>query len=436
MVEDHVLSLRSTIFSSGERFSYFENEDGLPDYWTTLFVTVELHPKFAQNTILSALTTLRHLKLWEHVNERDLVSEFAAETFLSSADIVSLYDHFTLKRSEVERSLRIRKSKGVTSLQVHHPFGLAALETVSSQQQKNRMSIAAGFLVFMGKTMHRTSANRISLFSQLDELAVDMKAKAPKVSRTSGLQDDPNYRSAPPEVYDEVIRLVRVDNPHNPFRKNVRLRNQVMFDIMYETGARGGEILGLRIEDIDWSQRILKIVRRHDDIHDSRKHQPVAKTEEGHVYIKEALANDLYRYVMRDRAQIAAARSHPYVFVNHRKGVGHGQPVGMMTFKTRIAKPASFSAPEIFSEITRHGFRHNFNYRLSKMFDEQNARAAKDPSQNRITEKEEMQIRMRLNRWRSEKTAQTYNLRHINEKADQVMRAQLDEIDKIKRQTS
>lgn len=436
LVEDRVTTQRNFIFTSGERFSCLEDEDVLPDYWTTLFVTVELRSKFAQNTIRSTLTTLRHLKLWEHVNERDLVSEFAAEKFLSSADIESLYDHFTLKRSEVERSLRIRKSTDVTSMQVHHPFSLPALETVRSHQQKNRMSIAARFLVFMGKTMHRGSANRLSLYTQLDELEVDMKAKAPKVSRNSALQGDPNYRSAPSEVYDEVIRLVRVDNPQNPFRNNVRLRNQVMFDIMYETGARGGEILGLRIEDIDWSQRILKIVRRHDDIHDSRKHQPVAKTEEGQVYIKEALAKDLYQYVMKDRAQITAARSHPYVFVNHRKGVGHGQPVGIVTFKTRIAKPASYSAPEIFNEITRHGFRHNFNYRLSKMFDEQNARAAKDPSQKRITEKEETQIRMRLNRWRSEKTAQTYNLRHINETSEQFMRAQLDEIAEIKRQTN
>nr|WP_281361040.1 site-specific integrase [Sulfitobacter maritimus] len=261
-----------------------------------------------------------------------------------------------------------------------------------------------------------------------------MKAKAPRVARNSGLQGDPNYRSAPPEVYSEAIRLVRVDNPDNPFRKNVRLRNQVMFDIMYETGARGGEVLGLRIEDVDWSRRVLKIIRRHDDVHDSRKHQPVVKTEEGEVYITETLARDLRRYIMEDRSQIQAARSHPYVFVNHRKGVGYGQPVGIATFKTRIAKPASNQTPEIFNEITRHGFRHNFNYRLSKKFDEHNARAAKDPSANQISQKEEMQIRMNLNRWRSERTSETYNLRHIKEKADRLMQVQLDEISINKRQ--
>ena len=58
-----------------------------------------------------------------------------------------------------------------------------------------------------------------------------------------------------------------------------------MFDIMYETVARGGEVLGLQIGDIDWTRNVLKIIRRHDDVQDRRKHQPVAKTEEGEVYI-------------------------------------------------------------------------------------------------------------------------------------------------------
>ncbi|MBW4961041.1 site-specific integrase [Sulfitobacter sp. CW3] len=214
--------------------------------------------------------------------------------------------------------------------------------------------------------MHRGSANRIAIYQKLDEMAAAMRGKAPKVVRNSGLRNDPNYRSAPPEVYAEVLHLVRVDNPQNPFRENVRLRNQIMFDIMHETGARGGEILGLQIEDVDWTRQVLKIVRRHDDVHDKRKHQPVAKTEEGEVYITEAMTRDLRHYIMKERSQIEAARDHPYIFVNHRKGVGNGLPVGIVTFKTRIAKPASRNAPTIFAEITRHGFRHDFNYRLSK----------------------------------------------------------------------
>ena len=276
MVSDLVLTQRNTILTSGERFSYLENEAGLPDYWTTLFVTVELRSKSAQNTVLSVLTVLRHLKSSELIHERDLISEFAAEKFLDPTDIDALYDHFTLKRSEVRRRQKIRQSNDVISMQVHHPHSLPVLETVNTHQQKHRMSVVARFLVFLGRTMHRGATNRLKLYTRLDKMAAVMKAKSPKVDRNSGLQGDPNYRSAPPEVYAEAIRLVRIDNPQNPFRENVRLRNQVMFDIMYETGARGGEVLGLQIGDIDWTRNVLKIVRRHDDVQDRRKHQPVA----------------------------------------------------------------------------------------------------------------------------------------------------------------
>lgn len=151
-----MVTQRNTILTSGERFSYLENEAGLPDYWTTLFVTVELRSKSAQNTILSVLGALRHLKLWEDANERDLVSEFAAGKFLTPIDIEALYEHFTLKSSEAEKSLNIRKSDDVISMQIHHPHSISALETASSHQQKNRMSVATRFLIFVGKLCTET----------------------------------------------------------------------------------------------------------------------------------------------------------------------------------------------------------------------------------------------------------------------------------------
>ena len=43
-----------------------------------------------------------------------------------------------------------------------------------------------------------------------------------------------------------------------------------------------------------------------------------------------------------------------------------------------------------------------------------------------INEKKEIQIRKELNGWSSDKTAETYNLRHIREEADRVMREDMD----------
>lgn len=69
-----------------------------------------------KNAILSFLSSIRHLKLWEHLIDRDLISEFSAEKFLTTADIASLYEHFALKRAEAERQAQIRKSKDVVTM--------------------------------------------------------------------------------------------------------------------------------------------------------------------------------------------------------------------------------------------------------------------------------------------------------------------------------
>ncbi|KPD11978.1 hypothetical protein AN476_12325 [Phaeobacter sp. 11ANDIMAR09] len=83
LVSGRVLTHRNIIFSSGKRFSYLEAESRLPDYWSTLFVTVELRSKLSQNTILSILGALRHLKLWKDTNQRDLIAEFGAGKFVA-----------------------------------------------------------------------------------------------------------------------------------------------------------------------------------------------------------------------------------------------------------------------------------------------------------------------------------------------------------------
>jgi len=91
-----------------------------------------------------------------------------------------------------------------------------------------------------------------------------------------------------------------------------------------------------------------------------------------------------------------------------------------------VLKPAVAIHPELLEEITRHGFRHNFNYKLSKKIDAINKAAKENPKIKPINEKKEIQIRKELNGWSSDKTAETYNLRHIREEADRVMREDMD----------
>jgi len=126
------------------------------------------------------------------------------------------------------------------------------------------------------------------------------------------------------------------------------------------------------------------------------------------------------------RAKIAGANKSPFLFVTHKRGKYQGHPISDSSFRNRILRPATAANPELFDEICRHGFRHNFNYRLSQKIDAHNMRAKTDTSIKPIKEKEEIQIRMQLNGWSSEDTAQTYNLRHIQEMANKLQREDMD----------
>lgn len=200
-----------------------------------------------------------------------------------------------------------------------------------------------------------------------------------------------------------------------------------MFNVMYETGMRSGEILALKIEDIDWHSGKICVVRRHDDPDDPRRRQPVVKTCERDIPISQEFVRQLRAYVMDVRSKVPNANQRPFLFVRLKSGKDQGHPLSDSSFRNRVLGPAISTDSELFNEICRHGFRHNFNYRLSKKIDEHNRRAKLDKTIEPINEKKEIQIRMYLNGWASEGTAKTYNLRHIQEISNVLMRDDMNE---------
>ncbi|MDA4230638.1 tyrosine-type recombinase/integrase, partial [Escherichia coli] len=57
-------------------------------------------------------------------------------------------------------------------------------------------------------------------------------------------------------------------------------RNRLMILLLFYLGIRGGELLNIRIQDIDFSANRIRIVRRADEQADSRTNEPNAKTRE------------------------------------------------------------------------------------------------------------------------------------------------------------
>lgn len=274
------------VFSGGERYPLLVGSEGVPDFWVTLYVTELLRPNLKQTAIENAIRHIIHLKLWEEINGRDLIAEFSAGMFPSDSDIILIRDHCLLHTNGLREWHDSTRNKNVSRLSVSHPSSTRHLQVVTKAHAANRLGHIAAYLHFTARTMLRERANFTALTDEIDEMKARILAQKPKGQGKNGMANDPNTKAPPPEVFEKLMQTIKEDSPDNPYMNDgVRKRNAAMFELMYETGMRAGEILALEIGDVDYQMGTVSVVRRHDNPHDPRKRQPVAKTMERDIPI-------------------------------------------------------------------------------------------------------------------------------------------------------
>lgn len=420
-------TLSMHIFGGGERVPMLHDARGLPLFYPTLFATSQLrNAGAAVNTIVNTLRDVLVLLRWEsrQTPARNLEREFSNGNFLTLADVVSLRDFASLDMRHVEDiSSDGRTLANNVVLLEARTATVSSSPTVEGQQHYNRMSSIANYLEFLGSaiTQHQNSPKFAAEIARM--------AKLIRKHRPRGLarrhQDDRDEKSPPTELVERFMAVVAYESPENPFRDpSVRLRNAILFALLQYTGIRRGELLSLRIDQIDLGDEPQVWVRRnHDDLLDSRRYQPLAKTKERPIPIPEGLANLIHEYVMKHRARIKSARQHPYLLVTHHKGEHWGKPMSLSSVG-RIMETMR-SVNDAFGDIHPHAFRHHFNYDLSVAIDAHNARVrqgAAPGEQTLISEGRELDIRAFLAGHWSKASGAVYNKRHIREVSDKAVR--------------
>lgn len=77
-------------------------------------------------------------------------------------------------------------------------------------------------------------------------------------------------------------------------------------------GVRAGELLNIRLRDIDLENRTIKIVRRHDDLTDNRIKQPLVKTLNRNIYMSDWLESKIYFYIQGERQKYIKKNKHDF----------------------------------------------------------------------------------------------------------------------------
>jgi integrase len=148
------------------------------------------------------------------------------------------------------------------------------------------------------------------------------------------------------EVYGALLSVLR------------NRRDIALLELMWESGLRPGEALGMRLEDISYGQRRI-VVRHRDDDHPAGVRQKSRRDRTVDLHEGRALPaiND---YVMRERPQDADSG---YVFLVGGRGQRRLEPLsydGLVRMFSRAADRAEVRNPW----LTPHALRHTHATRM------------------------------------------------------------------------
>ncbi len=380
------LAIRRFKAVDGEGRAVLVDETGCPLFYPNLWVTVHLRSGgLAVNTIQNALNAIKCLHAWQSNNQLDVEKRFSSGHLLEMREIHSLRDFF-------QRRLRQKAHGKVVPL-------LRKENAVNKRTQYARMSVAAAYLGFLARQLQPASVQ-----SEEPIAAMEAKIKANRPTQsTRTLDGERDEQFLDDLALDALEAKLKPGAEGNPFSDHaVQFRNALMFVILRVTGMRRGELLNLRVDDIDFARNTLGIVRRPDSPHDKRAYQPVAKTRERTFPVDAELVGRIYDYVVQYRSKIPTARRHGYLFVTHKKGRFHGDPMSNSAFSKFTE-----SLKSIVSGIHAHKLRHHWNYSFSNL-----------ASAKGMTPAREEKIRSYLMGWEETSgMAATYNRRHIKREA-------------------
>src|SRR6218665_2302318 len=315
-------------FRNGERHAVLSRPGGLPVHEVTLFLARFRRSGRRPNTIFRLCTTLAFLSRWLADAKIALMGRLREGQFLTLREIHRLaetaqYRVNDLTEDDLQSDVRpqvidlktVRKRRKSAEL-VRHPVGVANHAT--------RLRYFVMYLKFLAGYMSATlpPSARLQLEDETQRGLDTLRAQIPKVRSSDrgareGLSEQDQSR---------LLALVLPDSPQNPWKRPfIRSRNWLIVVLLLATGMRRGELLSIRLEDLEPNKPFIKIVRRLHDLNDPRPWQPTPKTRERTVELRPAIMRAVWKYIAM-RGQLKAARRHGYLIV-----AADGEPMGYST---------------------------------------------------------------------------------------------------------
>lgn len=386
--------IKNFVLQNGERYCLLlDAKTHLPLFYPNLYLTTQVRNKsLSLSAMVSALVGIQVLH--ECLREQGICLEkrFSEYDFLKIHELDAIRDYCQKKFKTSKRHLFQMKSRSPSAIKV------------SKESEYSRLSSIAAYTQWLASILCLRRDKNVSV--QVGEMVAGLKSRRP-------FQKRKNESSHEDKALDEkqihlVFEVFRPGSQLNPFEGgDVQVRNRLIFLILFHLGIRGGELLNIRIRDFDFSKNHLVVARRADEKKDTRVYQPLVKTLDRRLPLKETLSREVHDYVVKIRKKIPNANRHDFLFVTHKSGPTQGQPLSISAYK-KIIETVRLTSPDL-ANLTGHKLRHTWNDLFSKKMDAME----KIPS-----EENQEQIRSYLMGWKDGSgTAAIYNKRFIKNKA-------------------
>jgi integrase len=409
--------VRIVTFASGERAPLLiAGSTGEPLFQSTLYATTHLRARGrATETIHQALRSIMVLQLTLDRLEINLDGRMAEGRLLNRGEIDEIARACSLP---LETIVRESSDAPDASLPLQRPKNLerVRMATKSAPAQIDP-STAAIRIHYIRDYLKWLTANRLFSMGPKDaayaalktsaDLVRDVLAELAPASNRHGVT---NRKGLLQKEIDEILAVIDPTSPTNPWKgEHTKGRNFLIAKWLIALGIRRGELLNVRIDDINFQTERVTIERRPDDKRDPRRNQPRVKTRGRELPLGSKLTALTHEYVRTLRAVQGNARKHGYLFVANGSGAPLSLPQAAAIF-TDLRK----SRPELPQNLMSHVLgRHSWNTRFSELADER-----------KLSAEVEKKVRSRAMGWsETSNTAATYTRRHVEREADELIRS-------------
>ncbi|MPW10945.1 tyrosine-type recombinase/integrase [Paraburkholderia sp. CNPSo 3155] len=361
-------TVRNTVFESGERFPLLlDARTGVPLFDPTVFVISEFRARNrASATIEQVLRALKVFLLFCDKHRIDLAERMLEGQLLELGELDALVQLCRHPMSDIEAQVDACPTAfGRAAIESYRARVSRGLQAVAGDSAGMRIRYIRQFICWLAdRRLLSLSARHPSRTALLNAKDIVVSGLTARIPTGKGRNKTYGRRALDGTAQERLWQLVDISSPENPWEgRHARVRNELIVRWFMGLGVRRGELLGVKVSDVNFRSNEVFIARRADDPSDPRLHQPNTKTADRLLPISDDLARRTRHYILEERRRFPAARKHAFLFV-----ANGGAPLSLRGLN-KIFSVLSAKRPELMG-VFPHLFRHTNNYNFSRLVDE------------------------------------------------------------------